>query len=799
MQSLNVTDFLKSRLIYINRGILLYAVPTKRNQITNGYNIFVGGVYENGNSSCSCLHLNTIGPLNGNLMIQDNPINIESILYNYLHALIPGQYPPISGPELYDLNELQNLTEQPNVFFCKILGLGNGVCHSFQVANVSQNGVSTLAQNLTSFNSVTEELTTLYLRKTTNAKTISYSNILPEFTLFSTETGVSDYLKNIDWDTQFGISSFNGSNTFPTFGWAGARVGSITPQTFQSQQDSFFNFPTSLLNVQPNFPIGIIYAGQGVQYSSFPSFNSNRVSNKSLSNRNRIRRVFQEKVNNRQNANVFQLIRVTGIQPYQQGRGIYDYVSREPQYDSLGNITIIDLISTIAPEGSVPGRNNAFAGVAITDYWSPDLNLNNQGQSSRTPKDTRKTTPLQRQSKTAHNAPMVYLSEDSNNTYNPLPWNNLMSYVGTTSQSASNRFSENTPVLSRGITTMIVSGAYPLYRGSNSTEFSGATTRPIFTTPRYYASYQSQYYITEQFWNPNFSNPNLTPEIRAASAVAPNPPYIIKGGRIVLYEGQRVNAGSYVYANMHMTGNVSMSKFFGASAKEIVLNQGADNFLLQNLYSKYQSNQGGLIVLVTQDDSPVPLIPSCCQPIGIILEDIIGEGRPIVQDEQILVEPQTLLSTDLQTVPESFETTKQLQNQEVLIQLFPMFANQSLSGFYSTELMDFFFLINPASSFASNYAYASPVASKYMTPIFEFVLPDKTNVQSPAAPTYRKIRTSYVLQDGKYAFNTSIQQGGFNVEQYVPYANSFKDRQQSMDWPVPQGVVATVDFNILGP
>lgn len=793
-----VVDNSKIRDVCIREGYLLFNLASREGSISD-LNVFVGGVYENGNISRSFIRLSNIGPFNGNLSLENSPEpNIELVIYNYLNSLIPGQYPPISGPfsetqPYYDLTELVDFTKSfqntSPQFFCKILGFGNGNISSFQVGNVCRNGVSVLSENFTNIENIIDDGLSFFFRRTSNSKQVSSSNVLQSFISPQTETGVSFYIQNLDWENRYGISSFNGTNTFPTMGWAGARLGSIRAQNFQFQQDSTFNYPSSLIEKEQNNPVGIVYAGQGVQLISFPSaisLSSNQILNNILSERNQNFRVYQEKINNRNNDNVFSVIRTTGIQPYQQGRGSFEYFSREPVYNDNAVIFVVDLISTFPPEGCQPGRNNAFIGVSLTDFWSSNLNFNNQESSSRTPQDTRfQSNSNVLQTKTAHNAPLVYSTpEDNNNSFNPLPWNSLLGYVGTTTDSPSNTYSENTPILNRGITTMIVSGAYPLYRGSNSAEYSGLsaldtdTQYTFLVNYRYFSRYKSQYYITTDFWDPDFNNPNITAEIKPSVPVAPTGPYNIKGGRIVLYEGQRVIAGSYVYSTMGMTGNVNISKFFGPSAKEIVLDKGENDFLLSNIYSKYQSNQGGCVCIVVTDDEPVPLIPSNCQPIGIILEDIVGSGTPEVENNQTKYAYQTNVSVDIQTVPD-FETTKQLQNQEILIQLFPMYAQKNMSSFPINHVI----LGN-----GSSVPFGTTVATSLFYTSTTFFEP--TPLIVPTGPLYRKIKTNYMIADAKnaYLFNYPLLDGAV-YEQYPVYY-SLKDKEMSCDWPYPQTFIS---------
>lgn len=781
-QVTQIKSKLKLKESYVRKGYIVYFIATKSGQQSKSgaANVFVGSVYENGNISKSRINLSNIGTYNGNILPNEKN---ESIIYNFLTSLIPGQYPNISGPwslgqTLYNLEDIQTFVSTTNQnYFCKILGLGTGTITNYKVAQVDINALSTLSENFILSDAQTPRVRTALIKQT------NYSNIMPDYTYPSTSVGVNFYMQAFNWGNRYGISMINGTNKFPTMGWGGCRFGSITPKNSQFRQDSLFNFPSTLLETQPNKPIGIIYAGQAVQIISRPEVDQiNEIVRET--ERFEQKTTSQSSINNRKTRRETSY---TCIQPYQQGRGTCEYVSREPSYDENGLIQFMDTITTFSPEGVQPGRNNAFMGVCLTDFWSNNLNLNNQENTSRTPQDTRRSIPCIQQTITAHNAPLVYSSTIQNNSNNPLPWNSLNGYLGTSSNSQTNRHSQNTPILSNGITTMVISGAYPLYRGSGYSEYSGF----LQVTPtigrdfyKYFTRYNSQYYITEQFWNPDFEETS-SPELRGDNlpTIAPNPPYRIKGGRIILYSGQRVRAGSYIYSSVNMVGNVNMSKFYPNSAKEIVLNKDDRNILLGDVYSKYQSNQGGIIVLISENDRPPPNPPPGAQPIGIVLEDIEGFGEPTKKNNQILIQKQFKRSTDLQTLPD-FKTTYQLQNREILVQLFPMYANMSLFGvpactedFYTTP-------------------FGSPVASEFLATnagLFFKVNPvtfdiEKNTIRIPACSMYSKIRTLYTVGDSLYSYNIN-NLGQIFEFQNLPSKYSFKDKQLANDWPGPQSLL----------
>ncbi len=405
---------------YVKTGYTLFAEPTikERNQKENTPNVAVGGVYEKSNVSRSHVNLNNVGTLIGSFTLENVPEpDPQLVIYNYLTSLIPGLYPPISGPwtETQDYYNLEEITDyvknNDNVFLCKTLGLGLGEICSYRVSDVSRSGLSTLGNN-----TIRAQDAQGFQEGQNELKIINYSSILDGFIAPETEVGESFYMTAYDWPNFYGIETINGTNTFPFFGWAGSRIGSIKPQTFQFQQNSLFNWPSSFLQLSKSYnPLGIIYSGQGVQCNSFPELGSER----KITFEQRNIRTYQETINNNESE-----IKFTGIMPYQQGRGSFDYLSREVVYNQAnGLVDYVELQGVIPCEGALPGRNNAFLGVTLTDYWSDNLNLNNTENSSTTPEDTRMIIPGLKQSKTAHNAPLSYISKDSNNSYNPLPWN----------------------------------------------------------------------------------------------------------------------------------------------------------------------------------------------------------------------------------------------------------------------------------------------------------------------------------------------------------------------------------------
>lgn len=731
---------------YVNTGYVMHGPATQQNSTINP-NIAVGGVYSKGNISRSLVNMSNIGTYMGNFTLEN--ISNPEIAYNYLTSLIPGTFPRISGPwsstqEYYNLQEIQDyVNTNTNRYFCKILGLGLGEIGFYQVSEVSKNGVSMNASN---FFVQTEQG---FVQQPASLIQINWSSVAEGYIYPYTTTGEKYYMTGFDWYSQYNLESINGTNAFPFFGWAGSRLGSIKPQTFQSQQNSLYNYPSEFLQLAKQYQsIGTVYAGQGVQLNSF-------IQKKTATDQ----RTYQTKLDN----NV-QSLRATSILPYQQGRGIYEFYSNEITYNELnGVIDNSEPQTIVGAEGVQPGRNSAFMGFALTDYFSDNINLNNMEASSTTNDNTRYTVPLFKQTKTAHNAPLCYTSSDSNNTYNPLPWNPLLSYTGTSTSSSSNKRSDSTPILTSGITTAVISGAYPLYRGCWNSNANLNIASPLLS------SYGlDQYYFTEEYWDPSFVDP-ATPEVINKPPVPPNPPYRIKGGRIILFEGQRVKAGSYVYTSMNMCGNVNMSQFYGPAAKDIVLNEGERDQLLGDVYSKYQSNQGGLIVMVSIDGQDPPMPPSCCQPIGVILEEIVGFGNPETDSSGFpLYAAQSDVSTSLQLVYDN-STVNQLQSRNILIEFFPMYPNFYVSGVNPT-LQNFLLFSIPLPFTVSGNPL---VNSSGTTPgLGAFVV----------NPLMLPFKSNYIISTSPAGYLP-----GFFNGQISPYSFfDFKSKQFLNDWPGPQ-------------
>jgi hypothetical protein len=224
---------------YVQTGYTISGPATQKNKNSQEPNVAVGSVYQKGNLSRSLINLSNIGTLMGNFTLENsNEQNIKLVVYNYLTSLIPGIYPPISGKwdsksDYYNLQKILDYTQQnDNKYFCKILGLGVGNITNYQVSEVNKNGLSMNSNNFQV--SKTEG----FINSPAGLKQISSSSIAQDYVSPLTTTGVNFYMQGFDWKNYYDLEIINGTNTFPFFGWAGSRIGSIKPETFQFQQNN---------------------------------------------------------------------------------------------------------------------------------------------------------------------------------------------------------------------------------------------------------------------------------------------------------------------------------------------------------------------------------------------------------------------------------------------------------------------------------------------------------------------------------------------------------------------------------
>lgn len=720
----NVLRLLSSNLLQINSTILK-VVPVQ--------GVAVGGAYENGNVSRDLTQLTITNPIICANIVEDKPQ-----IYNYLTSLIPGLCQSISG--LWNYDTIYYSFPDENSVVTKVLGLGLGNCIQYSVSPVVKSGVQNLSYSLVSD---TDNITV----NVNSVSQIHWSTLNEGFSNSEeTDLGPNYYLLGYNWENEFGIQQTNGANQFPFMGWGGVRIGNISPLGTQFIQDSLYNFPASELRVAKMYDsLGSIFAGQGVQYNSVlisANPNMTKTENLNMKKRNTYIRPTLKKLN------------VLSTLPFQQGVGSFDYQSNIVTYETNGAISSVFGLDNIPAEGAIPGRNCAFAGVALSDWWSRNIELSQVQKGSLTSNATR-TMPA---NKTAHNAPFTSYSTIDN----PAPWNTLFSYIGQTASSPSFTRSANTPILKEGVTTMVITGAIGLYRSQNNAnrmfnsqidydavyaELIAEGVDPgvaqeivdsLKNLTMFVGQGPDQYYTTDEFWNANVENPNsFTNKTDYTTPIRPNPPYVIKGGRIVLYSGQRIKAGSYVYSTAQFLSNVIVPYFYPDSAKEIQFPYGERNVLIGDIYSKLQGNQGGVIVVVSEDGKPPPLIPSCCQPIGVVMETIEGFGTPTMSDGLPVYGFQTLNNNNRQTCNDRSMICN-LQGRQILVKILPMYSDFNRSC-------------------ASAIGLAT-VSAPYLQPITI----QTNNTLSELNPLMVKIKTAYSIGSGIGTYYSRTTSRSFN-------------------------------------
>ena len=83
--------------------------------------------------------------------------------------------------------------------------------------------------------------------------------------------------------------------------------------------------------------------------------------------------------------NKFEETRKVGILPYQQGRGIFDFMSRDVIYNPFNGLVDIANTSTLVPaEGAIPGRNVCSWNCYFTKLDTGFLEFDEHGSSNIT-------------------------------------------------------------------------------------------------------------------------------------------------------------------------------------------------------------------------------------------------------------------------------------------------------------------------------------------------------------------------------------------------------------------------------
>jgi len=611
----------------IQKGYLALGPVTQVNNNPGSPNISSGSVYQKGNMSRSFVNLTNLGTLIGAPTFNPTQFGQENFTTNLLITLLAGITPEQSGTwssteDFYDLQDIVDTVEtEPQLFFSKILGMGLGNIIKLSVGSVNTN--ATEFYSYTEYGTEPQTVTTTRDAANIN-QVLNWGSGLETIESNESLTYPNPYLNGFDWQKEFGIQFFNGTNSFPFFGWAGTRIGDIDLVNSQTIQNSNYDFPATELNLALIYDsLGIVYAGQGTQYSSI--FTVTDIQNRDVISRNLRKK--ETTLSRTQN----KISTVNSI-PYQQGIGSYDFFTNSSNYNKTNSqIESVTTTDNISAEGVQPGRNTAFAGVAITDFWSNTIDFTQINEGSKTSNVTRSKISGIKQTQTAHNAPLCYIPVDGDTENNVLPWGSLFSYVGDTTTSPNYTRSQNISILQEGVTSMLISGAYPMFMGQwNSTV---RPTNSQFLSGSGNGSYQYYFSRNDNFntwWNPatDLGTPDEVKENSDEPVEKPAPPFNIKGSSIFLFEGQRVKAGSYVYSSITMTPSVTLPHFYAPSGKQITFNSGERDTLLGDIYSRFQGNQGGVIVMVTEDGNPPPMPPPGAQPIGIVLEDVIGYGLP---------------------------------------------------------------------------------------------------------------------------------------------------------------------------
>lgn len=722
----------------IQKGYVALGPITQVNNNPGSPNISSGSVYQKGNMSRSFVNMTNLGTLIGAPSFDPSSFGQELLQYNLLISLLPGISPSVSGTwtetrELYSLQDIVDEVEaDPQLFFSKILGMGLGNMIRLSVGSVNTNASDFLSY--TEYGTEPETVTSSSDGANIN-QVLNWGNGLETLESNEALTYPNPYLEGFDWQNEFGIQLFHGTNSFPFFGWAGTRVGDIELVNSQTIQDSIYNFPATELKLSLIYDsLGIVYSGQGTQYTSI--FTVTEIQNRDIISRNiRKKETTLTRTKNK--------ISTVNSLPYQQGIGQYDFFINSLNYNKTNSgITSSSTVDNISAEGVQPGRNTAFAGVAITDYWSNDLDFLQINEGSKTVDVTRSKIPGIRQSQTAHNGPLCYFPVEGDTESNVLPWGSLFSYVGDTTTSPNYTRSQNMSILQEGVTSMLISGAYPMFMGQWN-----STVRP--TDDQFFEGSGNglhQYYFNQTWWLPE-ADPGAPQELKEISdepLISPNPPFTLKGGSIFLLEGQRVKAGSYVYASTTMTPAVTVPHFYAPSGKRITFNSGEKDTLMGDIYSRFQGNQGGLIVMVSEDGKPPPMPPPGAQPIGIVLEDVVGFGTPgspqdVTSQNSQIYELQQANSTAAQLTKPSGDNdndpipANNIMAREVLIKLLPMYANYNLPGV--PDLVPSF---STTQSIVNPFTYAEDRATTPGSPGFGLTY----------YPIFYRTKTNYAITTG---------------------------------------------------
>ena len=144
--------------------------------------------------------------------------------------------------------------------------------------------------------------------------------------------------------------------------------------------------------------------------------------------------------------------------------------------------------------------------------------------------------------------------------------------------------------------------------------------------------------------------------------------------------------------------------------------------------------------MVSEDGKPPPMPPPGAQPIGVILEDIVGFGQPgnadfseeyyeLQNENSTAAQPQKPTSSDI----DSPINTNNIMGREILIKLLPMYANYYLPGV--PDLVPEF---SATQSIVNPFTYTSNGATNPTNPDFGLTY----------YPVYYRTKTNYALTTG---------------------------------------------------
>lgn len=599
----------------------------------------------------------------------------------------------------------------------RVLGLARGTFAAFRAAPVCRRGVGQMAY---STNIGRDALGNIELGVNDVFRLMSFSDVSPDQSYPLTSVGSGTYLNTVDWCEKFGITAINGTNSFPFFGWGGKRLGTTKPQSKEYSVSALYSYPTFYLEQSKTFnPIGLLYPGQLVQITCAPTPDF-RDERRTIAQR--AERAYTRPADLGEPSEAF-------VVPFQEGRGSFDFMSRDVLYnpDTLliesGDTTMI-----LPAEGAVPGRNCASFGMAVSDSWTPD------GVGAR-------------------NAPLTTTVPGLE-----MPWD------------AGYKTGENVRVVTEGVTTGLVSGAVGIYRGQGCSTWAGSSE-----ITEYYSTCipRDQYYTTYELWKRDQTEPATSQVSGGDFPLQAELPFRTKGGKIALTADQVVRAGSLVYACVQNVQNVTMPQFIPPAAKEITIEDDFRSDVLADVYSKFQGNQGGLIVVPHTEGAPPPNPPSHAVPVGVILETVRGrdvvaldetDGMPVIEVQRTFKGP----VGEYNVTKAKMESLEGIQNRPVLFRIFPC-APDLRTNAVSAMCRNLLAFIgpDPQTVCAGDYRVSGISGQAFNEGV------------TRRCPIFHRVRTNYYVPVGRGGFVTKLGDTLIN-------GWGFKEKQSRNDYPPVQ-------------